>query len=165
MKMSGAMAEIGDALRLKPAGIAGSSARRKTASGTKPAFGGSRVDDPLTGELGRAIEAKQRDNLVLGETLVSFGLLKLHEMSEVQRAQAKSNDVVGSLMVASAIRSRLGDILLQAKRITSSQLELALEVQRQRGGFLGEVLVGMGVLDRGTLDVALTLQAGRKPGR
>ena len=80
MKMSGAMAEIGDALRPKPAAIAGSSARkpRNTAFGTKAAFGGSRVDDPLAGDLGRAIEAKQHDNLVLGETLVSFGLLKRH---------------------------------------------------------------------------------------
>ena len=64
---------------------------------------------------------------------------------------------------ACAIRSRLGDILFQAKRVTSSQLELALEMQRQRGGFLGEVLVGMGMLDRETLDAALALQAGRTP--
>ena len=167
MKTYAVRAEISDALRPEIARIAGSSAdeARWADSDTDPAFGESHLNDSQEGELGRAIEAKKHDNLLLGETLVSFGLLERHEMSEVQRAQARSNDVVGSLMVASAIRSRLGDILLQAKRITSSQLELALEMQRQGGGFLGEVLVGMGVLDRATLDVALALQAGRKPER
>jgi len=163
MKVSCAMAEISDALRLETARIAGAGDTCGADFDTDPVFGESHLNDSLEGELGRAIEAKMHDNLVLGETLVSFGLLQRHEMTEVQSAQARSDDVVGSLMVASAIRSRLGDILLQAKRITSSQLELALEMQRQRGGFLGEVLVGMGVLDRGTLDLALALQAGRTP--
>jgi hypothetical protein len=163
MKMSGATAEISDALRLETAGIAGAGDACGADFDADPVFGESHLNDSLEGELGRAIEAKMHDNLVLGETLVSFGLLQRHEMTEVQSAQARSDDVVGSLMVASAIRSRLGDILLQAKRITSSQLELALEMQRQRGGFLGEVLLGMGVLDRGTLDVALALQARRTP--
>jgi hypothetical protein len=127
--------------------------------------GGAVANDPIAGGLGEAIEAKKRDNLVLGETLVSFGLLQRHEMSEVQSAQARSDDVVGSLMIASAIRTRLGDILLHAKRVTSAQLELALEMQRQRGGLLGEILVGTGALNRGTLDAALALQGGRKPER
>jgi hypothetical protein len=118
----------------------------------------SGANDEISGGLGQAIEAKQRDNLVLGEALVSFGLLERRELSEVQRAQALSDDVVGSLMIASAIRTRLGDILLHAKRITSSQLELALETQRRLGGRLGEILVAMGALDRGTLDAALALQ-------
>jgi len=163
MKMSGAMPEIHDALRLETAGIAGAGDACGADVDTDLAFGGPHLNASLEGELGQAIEAKKHDNLVLGETLVSFGLLQRYEMSELQSAQAGSDDVVGSLMVASAIRSRLGDILLQAKRITSSQLELALEMQRQRGGFLGEVLVGMGMLDRETLDAALALQAGRTP--
>ena len=167
MKLFGAKSEISDALRLKTARITRVSVRepRRADSATHAEFGKWRATDPLAGELSQAIEAKKRDNLVLGETLVSFGLLQRHEMSEVQNAQARSNDVVGSLMVASAIRSRLGDILLQAKRITSAQLEQALELQRQRRGLLGEILVGMGVLDRGTLDAALILQGGPKPQR
>ena len=128
MKLFGAKSEISDASRLKTARITRVSVRepRRAGSATHAEFGKWRATDPLAGELSQAIEAKKRDNLVLGETLVSFGLLQRHEMSEVQNAQARSNDVVGSLMVASAIRSRLGDILLQAKRITSAQLEHAL---------------------------------------
>ncbi len=64
----------------------------------------------------------------------------------------------------SAIRSRLGEMLLSAKQITSAQLESALEVQRKHGGLLGAILVTHGSLDRETLDVALAAQArsGRK---
>ena len=73
-------------------------------------------------------------------------------------------DLCDSLLVVSAIRSRLGEMLLSAKQITSAQLESALEVQRKRGGLLGEILVSHGSLDHETLDVALAAQArsGRK---
>ena len=76
-------------------------------------------------------------------------------------SQAATSDLVGSLMVASAIRTRLGEILLRAKRITSSQLEFALELQRHRDEKLGEILVSLGWLDRETLDAALAAQVGR----
>lgn len=113
-------------------------------------------------DLGQAIESKKRDNLALGEALVRIGLIGDRELSEVQTALAESNDIVGTLVVASAIRSRLGEILLRSKRITSSQLEFALEKQRLEGGLLGEILVSLGWLDRDALDAALAAQAGRK---
>ena len=114
-------------------------------------------------DLGRAVESKKRDNLALGEALVSIGLIGNRELSELESAQAENDgDLVGSLMVDSAIRSRLGDMLLNAKRITSSQLEFALEMQRHQGGLLGEILVSLGWLDQQTLDAALVAQAHRK---
>jgi hypothetical protein len=113
-------------------------------------------------DLGRAVESKQRDNLALGEALVSIGLIGHRELSELRTAQAESADLVGSLMVASALRSRLGEMLLNSKRITSSQLEFALEMQRHQGGRLGETLVSLGWLDQQTLDAALIAQAHRK---
>ena len=116
-------------------------------------------------DLGRAIESKKRDNLALGEALVSIGLIGRSELAEVESAQTQSDDLVGSLMVASAIRSRLGEILLRAKRITSSQLEFALELQRHQGGLLGEILVSLGWLDQATLDAALAAQATRNGAR
>jgi hypothetical protein len=113
--------------------------------------------------LGEAIESKKRDNLALGEALVSIGLIGRHELAEVQSAQAESDGLVDALLVASAIRSRLGEMLLKAKRITSSQLEFALELQRYEGGLLGEILLSLGWLDRQTLDATLAAQAsGRK---
>lgn len=167
MKTHAAAVGLGDVMRPKPAPFASAGSCVTTAQGPRAsaAIYESGANDSISGSLGEAIEAKQRDNPVLGETLVSFGLLQRDELSEVQRAQTRNNDVVGSLTVASAIRTRLGDILLHAKQITSQQLELALELQRQRDGLLGEILVGMGVLDHATLDAALAAQAGRKTER
>ena len=116
---------------------------------------------PEEQDLGQAVESKKQDNAALAETLVSIGLLERRELSEMRFSQAATSDLVGSLVVASAIRTRLGEILLRAKRITSSQLEFALELQRHRDGKLGEILVGLGWLDRETLDAALAAQAGR----
>ncbi len=112
-------------------------------------------------DLGQAVESKKRDNLALGEALVSIGLIGHGELARVHSAQTESGDLVGSLLVASAIRSRLGEILLKAKRITSSQLEFALEMQRHQGGLLGEILVSLGWLDQATLAAALAAQAAR----
>jgi hypothetical protein len=80
-------------------------------------------------------------------------------MLDVRIAQAGDVDLGHALLVASSIRSRLGEMLLQAKQITSEQLESALELQRKRGGLLGEILVSLGWLDRVTLDAALAAQA------
>jgi len=113
-------------------------------------------------DLGRAVESKKRDNLALGEALVSIGLIGQPKRSELQSVQTEGGDLVGLLTAASAIGSRLGEILLNAKRVTSSQLEFALEVQRHQGGLLGEILVNFGWLDRQTLDAALAAQASRK---
>ena len=84
--------------------------------------------------LGQAVESKKRDNAALGETLMRIGLLEPRELSAIRSSQAAASDLVGSLMIASAIRTRLGEILLREKRITSSQLEHALELQRHKGG-------------------------------
>lgn len=112
-------------------------------------------------DLGQAVESKKQDNAALGETLVSIGLLERRELSEMRFSQAATSDLVGSLAVASAIRTRLGEILLRAKHITSSQLEFALELQRHRDEKLGEILVSLGWLDRKTLDAALAAQGRR----
>lgn len=113
-------------------------------------------------DLDRAVEAKKRDNLLVGETMLRIGLLGRGELAELQSAQAAAcAGTVDSLLVASAIRSRLGEILLKARHITSSQLEAALALQRDQGGLLGEILLGQGWLDKDTLDAALALQATR----
>ena len=125
---------------------------------------GLEAGDPALEEvhLDQAVEVKKRDNLALGEALVRIGLIGQGDFTQVQSAQQECDDLVGSLLVASAIRSRLGEILLRAKRISSSQLELALQLQRQQGGPLGEILVRLGWLDEATLDAALAAQAASR---
>ncbi|MEP6997707.1 MAG: hypothetical protein ABI900_08665 [Betaproteobacteria bacterium] len=120
------------------------------------------VPEPdLEQDLDQAVESQKRDNLLLGETMVHIGLLERHELAAVRSAQAGSADMAGSLLVAGAIRSRLGEILLNSRHISSSQLEAALTLQREGGGLLGEILLGQGWLDQETLDAALAIQAAR----
>ena len=59
-----------------------------------------------------------------------------------------------------AYKVLLGEILIQRKRITREQLEAALAIQKEKGGFVGEILVGMGLLDERDIVVALVIQCG-----
>jgi type IV pilus assembly protein PilB len=55
---------------------------------------------------------------------------------------------------------RIGDLLVEGKLITSSQLQIALEVQRQEGGRLGEILVRQGIIKYEALLELLSKQLG-----
>ena len=59
-----------------------------------------------------------------------------------------------------AYKVLLGEILIQRKRITREQLDQALQVQKQKGGFIGEIIVGLGLLDERDIVVALVIQCG-----
>jgi len=59
-----------------------------------------------------------------------------------------------------AYKVLLGEILIQRKRITREQLEGALQAQKTKGGFIGEILVNMGLLDDRDIVVALVIQCG-----
>jgi len=59
-----------------------------------------------------------------------------------------------------AYKVLLGEILIQRNQITREQLEGALQVQKQKGGYLGEILVDMGALDERDIVVALVIQCG-----
>jgi len=59
-----------------------------------------------------------------------------------------------------AYKVLLGEILIQRKKITREQLESALQAQKQKGGFIGEILVNFGLLDERDIVVALVIQYG-----
>ena len=59
-----------------------------------------------------------------------------------------------------AYKVLLGEILIQRNRITREQLEGALQIQKQKGGFIGEILVHLGILDERDIVVALVIQCG-----
>ena len=54
----------------------------------------------------------------------------------------------------------LGELLLERKIITKDNLNKALEIQKEKGGLLGEVLVGMGLVQEEDIALALTAQYG-----
>ena len=59
-----------------------------------------------------------------------------------------------------AYKVLLGEILIQRNRATREQVEKALKIQKEKGGFIGEILVNLGVLDERDIVVALVIQCG-----
>ena len=59
-----------------------------------------------------------------------------------------------------AYKVLLGEILIQRKLITREQLDGALGAQKEKGGFIGEILVNLGYLDERDIVVALVIQCG-----
>ncbi len=57
---------------------------------------------------------------------------------------------------------KLGDLLMEKRMVTAVQLEEALGIQREKGGKLGEILVGMGALWEEDLVQTLAAQEHRK---
>jgi hypothetical protein len=60
-------------------------------------------------------------------------------------------------------RQAIGEILVEKELITPEQLEAALEVQREHGGLLGEILVAQGLIDRIAIASVLVRQWSSTP--
>ena len=58
------------------------------------------------------------------------------------------------------ISKQLGELLIERKIITPRQLNEALELQKQRGGLIGEILVMLGYATEEQIAQALTAQFG-----
>lgn len=63
-------------------------------------------------------------------------------------------------MAGQPARSRLGDVLVDARVLTREQLDRALSEQGAWGGRLGQVLLSLGLLDEQTLASAIARQLG-----
>jgi len=58
------------------------------------------------------------------------------------------------------VNKKLGDLLVEKGVITARQLEEALELQKEKGGLLGELLVGLKFTTEEEIAKALTTQYG-----
>ncbi len=63
-------------------------------------------------------------------------------------------------MATTTTRSRLGDVLVDARVLTREQLERALAEQSAWGGRLGQTLLNLGLVQEGTLASAIARQLG-----
>jgi len=54
----------------------------------------------------------------------------------------------------------LGQLLIEKGILSKDQLEKALDVQRQKGGLLGQILVSLGYVDEKDIAQAITVQYG-----
>lgn len=58
------------------------------------------------------------------------------------------------------INKQLGGLLIECGLITQSQLEIALSIQKVKGGLIGEILVDLGYVKEENIAQALTAQYG-----
>lgn len=58
------------------------------------------------------------------------------------------------------ITKKIGELLVERKAITPVQLENALRIQQDKGGLLGQILVGLGYTTEEAVAQALTTQYG-----
>lgn len=58
------------------------------------------------------------------------------------------------------VKKQLGELLIERGMITKSQLEKALQVQKEKGGLIGQILVVLGFTKEEEIAQALTVQYG-----
>ncbi len=67
--------------------------------------------------------------------------------------------VVGIDAFPKKLEMRVGSVLVKQEVISEEMLQRALSIQKRTGQKVGEILVGMGLIDEGTVPVALKTQA------
>ncbi len=116
-----------------------------------------------TGDLDAAIDQQKHTNELLGQILVRMGVLVPKELQAVLFVQEDFAFLKDTVKAAAGLRKLLGELLIQARRITPEQLELALSKQLASNEKLGEVLVRLGLISERELDAVLAFQ--RHQGR
>jgi hypothetical protein len=108
--------------------------------------------------LERALLEQEKTNELLGGVLVRLGLLDPVDLSAALSVQGELTSVRDAIRAAAGVRKLLGELLLEARRITPEVLDRALAEQRRTGEKIGEVLVRQGVLAKEELAAVLDFQ-------
>ncbi len=109
-------------------------------------------------ELDRALAEQARTNEVLERILVRLGVVDPWELAVVLAIQGDLTTIDGAIRAAVGTRKLLGELLLDARRITREQLEEALLEQEKTGEKLGEIFVRRGILTDAERDATLAFQ-------
>jgi len=109
-------------------------------------------------DLERALEDQIHTNELLGEILARMGVVDPIDLEVVLSIQMDLVFLEDALKLAAGVRQFLGELLIQAKRITPEQLEYALQEQRRTGEKLGEVFVRLKLISEKELDGLLAFQ-------
>jgi len=127
---------------------------------TKRLLGQILIDGEFVSQknLESALEQQRRTNDLLGEILVRMGVLDPKELNAVLFVQGDFTTQKDSVKAAAGVRQLLGGLLIQTRRITPDQLELALKEQLRTNEKLGKTMVRLGFITEKELDVALAFQ-------
>jgi hypothetical protein len=113
-------------------------------------------------QLETALLVQRREGGLLGEILTSRGwVTPLSIAAAVARQKAEGSPANGQAQRGrGADWKPLGTLLVEKNFISDVELKQALAIQRERGGFLGEILVDNGWLPASDLVLALAAQLG-----
>jgi len=112
----------------------------------------------LPQDLEKALQEQLRTNELLGEILVRMGVLNPVDLDVLLSIQQDCVSLENTVTLAAGIHQLLGELLIQAKRITPEQLENILREQQLTGKKLGQALVDKGLLKEQELDRFLAFQ-------
>ncbi len=107
-------------------------------------------------DLDRALAEQSATNERLGEILVRLGILSEMELNAVLHFQSEID--LTPQQHGAAVRHKLGDLLLRARKLTKHQLDTALAEQERTNEKLGQVLLRLGLVSEGELDAVLAWQ-------
>jgi hypothetical protein len=109
-------------------------------------------------QLELALQEQQRSNEKLGEILVRMGLLEAGELQAALSLQGHLSTVEQAVRLGAGVRQMLGALLVASGKLSAGELEQVLAEQKRRGGRLGELCVGLGLLSQPQLDALLAFQ-------
>ncbi|MNR86756.1 bacteriophage N4 adsorption protein B [compost metagenome] len=104
-------------------------------------------------QLANALQEQQNLNQKLGDVLVAKGYISRKDLDYALALQ-QQRDPEGPALA----RKKLGDLLLDSGRISTAQLEAALEEQSLTSKKIGEVLIEMGFVSTQELETTLHIQ-------
>jgi hypothetical protein len=115
-------------------------------------------------QLDTALTVQRTQGGMLGEILTSRGWVTPLSIAAAVAKQKADGPGADSAGTGSRVRSSdwkpLGTLLVEKALISDVQLKQALALQREEGGFLGEILVDRGWLTAADLVLALAAQLG-----
>jgi hypothetical protein len=106
----------------------------------------------------RALEDQIRSNELLGEILVRMGVVDRIDLNAVLSIQRDLVSLEEALKLAAGVKQLLGDLLIQARRVTPGQIEHALREQQSTGEILEEIFVRLGIISKPELEGLLAFQ-------
>jgi len=109
-------------------------------------------------DLDRSLALQKDSNEQLGSTLVHMGILDPRDLDAALSVQRDLVSPEAAIKLAAGTRRLLGELLLEAKRISKKDLEHVLEEQGRTGEKLGELLKLRGLLSEKELKAVLAFQ-------
>ncbi len=113
-------------------------------------------------DLELALEVQKHSNELLGQVLVNMGVLDKDDLEAALSIQVHLSTIDDAVSSAAGIRKMLGALLLMTGKVSSAQLDFALEEQKVTGEKLGNILVKMGLLTENQINSVLRFQQNQE---